>query len=275
MGSFWGEFSVLYAGALLGSAALIPYVARLIRASGKPLKLSPSVLLLLSFVQNALLFAVVVAMGVFAAHAVGRGAPFVVDLLAGRFPAQQAARVLSLAVGLGGLAGLFLLAADLALLPRLPAFLDLARKTSLLENFLASFYGGINEEFLTRLLGVSGIAWLLSSGWRAAGPAATDGMAWSAIVIMAVVFGLGHLPAARAVAGRITSLIVARALILNGAIAVLCGWLFWRFGIEAAVLAHFTADIVYHVGGTALLRASDRFHLLKWIPPPATPRCSE
>lgn len=68
--------------------------------------------------------------------------------------------------------------------------------------------------------------------------------------------GLGHLPATKAVVGTISRLILLRTLLLNAPIAVLCGWLFWRYGIEAAMLAHFTADIAYHVGGTTLLRAS-------------------
>ena len=50
---------------------------------------------------------------------------------------------------------------------------------------------------------------------------------------------------ALAIAGSITPLLVGRTLVLNGPIALICGWLFWRFGIEAATAAHFTADIIY------------------------------
>jgi membrane protease YdiL (CAAX protease family) len=76
---------------------------------------------------------------------------------------------------------------------------------------------------------------------------------WIAIAVMAVLVGLGHLPATKRLAGRITPLLLTRALLLNGVIGILCGWLFWRSGLEAAVLAHFSADIVYHVGGTVLI----------------------
>jgi hypothetical protein len=155
-------------------------------------------------------------------------------------------------------------------LPRLPALLDLARKSSLWENFSASFYGGINEELLTRLLGVSGLAWLLSLGWRP-GAHPTPAVFWAAIVVMAILFGLGHLPATKAVAGRITPLLLTRALALNGPIAILCGWLFWRYGVEAAIVAHLAADLVYHVGGTALLQANDRRRFLSWFPPAEAP----
>jgi hypothetical protein len=135
------------------------------------------------------------------------------------------------------------------------------------ENFTASFYGGLNEELLFRLLGLSGMAWLLSRVWHTPLGRLTDATLWSANVIMAVVFGLGRLPAALAITGSITPLLIGRTLVLNVPIGLICGWLLWRFGIEAAIVAHFTADIVYHVGGTLLLRANDHFGVLPWFPP--------
>jgi hypothetical protein len=54
--------------------------------------------------------------------------------------------------------------------------------------------------------------------------------------------------------GSISPFIVARTLLLNTPVALICGWLFWNFGFEAAILAHFSADIVYHVVGTVILQ---------------------
>ena len=239
-GVAWAKFAILYAGALFGAVAVLPYSLRLIEQSG--LSISPSRFLLLSLAQNAVLFAVVVALGLLAARAVGLGAPYLEAALGGRAPDHPVKDMLMWSIGLGAAGGLFLLAFDLFLIPRLPALLDLARKTSLWENFTASFYGGLNEELLFRLLGLSATAWLLSRVWASGGP--TDTALWVANMIMAVLFGLGHLPAARAVMGSITPLLVGRALALNTPIALICGWLFWRFGIEAAIVAHFTADLV-------------------------------
>jgi hypothetical protein len=158
-------------------------------------------------------------------------------------------------------AGLLLTAADLIFLPHLPKLLKLARETSLLANFSASFYGGINEELLTRLLGVSALTWLLQR-------VLPIGLAaWGAIAVMALIFALGHLPATRAVEGKITPLLLGRTIGLNTPLAVACGWFFWRFGIEVAIAAHLVADLVYHVGGTALLRANDRHGFLPGLPP--------
>jgi membrane protease YdiL (CAAX protease family) len=42
--------------------------------------------------------------------------------------------------------------------------------------------------------------------------------------------------------------------LLNAPVGLVCAWLFWTYGIEAAIIAHFCVDIVYHVCGAAVLR---------------------
>ena len=78
--------------------------------------------------------------------------------------------------------------------------------------------------------------------------------------------GLGapYLEAAVAANGSMPALalMLARTLLLNAPIGLLCGWLFWRYGLEAAIVAHFSADIVYPVGGTILLRLIDHYHFV-------------
>ena len=69
---------------------------------------------------------------------------------------------------------------------------------------------------------------------------------WAANILAAVLFGLSHLPATAELVA-ITPLVVLRAVLLNGIVGVLAGWLFYRRGIEMAMLCHFTADFVLHV----------------------------
>ena len=235
---------------------------------------SPSRFLLLSFAQNAVLFCVVLALGLLAARAVGLGAPYLEAALGGPAPDRSPGEMLVWSLGLGGVGGALLLTIDLILIPHLPALLALARKTSLWENLTASIYGGLNEELLFRLLGLSGMAWLLSRLWRTPSGHPTSATLWSANVIMAVVFALGHLPGTLAITGSITPLLVGRTLILNVPIGLICGWLLWGFGIEAAIAAHFTADVVYHVGGTLLLRANNRFGVRRGFRPRALKKAS-
>ena len=254
---FWSEFAILLTAALLGSLAIIPYSLRLL-ASGqrKPLKFSLPTLLLLSFLQTAVLSALAIGVGLLAAHAIGLGAPYIEATLASNGSIQTVVQMLPPAIGLGVLGGAVLLVLDLFFLRYWPQKLvDFAQRATLWENFLASFYGGLNEEFFMRLFGISVLAWLLSRVWYTPTGLPTNAVFWTANVIIAVLFGLGHLPATKNLLGSIPPLMLARTLLLNAPIGLICAWLFWTFGIEAAVLAHLFADIVYHVAGTTVLRS--------------------
>src|SRR5262249_8347705 len=145
---------------------------------------------------------------------------------------------LGIALVFGIVSGAILLIADLFFLPYWPQpLIDTAKKTTLMENFLASFYGGINEEILMRLFLFSTLVWLSSYVVHA-----SAFVFWSINVAVTILFGLGHLPALKQAVGTLPRLMIIRSLLLNAPIGLVCGWLFWTYGIEAAMLAHFSAD---------------------------------
>ena len=114
------------------------------------------------------------------------------------------------------------------------------------KGVLASFYGGIGEEILLRLFVMTLLTWLV---WRVvhrrALPVRTAAY-WIGIIGAALLFGAGHLPAAAAV-WPLTTVVIARTLLLNGIAGIATGWLYWKYGLEYAMVAHFSADIVLHV----------------------------
>jgi hypothetical protein len=117
---------------------------------------------------------------------------------------------------------------------------------------LRVLYGGITEELLLRWGFMSLVVWLLWTVSRvirrrraASGdgtspptaPAPTSTVVWAGIVVAAVVFGAGHLPALFAL-GPTSLPVVARTVLLNAILGVGFGWLFWRRSLEAAMLGH-------------------------------------
>lgn len=72
-----------------------------------------------------------------------------------------------------------------------------------------------------------------------------SGAAWIAVVVAAAAFAAGHLPALAAVVEP-TAPIVARTPGLNLLAGLVHGWLFWRRGLETAMLSHAAT----HVGFT-------------------------
>lgn len=244
---FWPEFTVLFIASLIGSAAVLPYSLRLL-PQDKPLRFSKSVLFLLALLQGAIIFALVTGFGLWISHRIGLGSPYVESWLSGMAAPQATGLLIALVMGI--IVGAVLLAADFGFLPYWPqALRDMTLKTTLPENFLASLYGGINEELLVRLFGFSLVSWLLLFVFHQ-----TIVVFWIANIITTILFGLGHLPALKGLLGTVPRTMIVRSLLLNAPVGLVCGWLFWTYGIEAAMVAHFSADIVYHVFGTVVLR---------------------
>ena len=111
------------------------------------------------------------------------------------------------------------------------------------------FYGGITEEIMLRWGALSFFAW---AAWRLlqrGGGTPSRVVMWTAIALAALLFGMAHLPAAAALA-PLDSVLVLRVVSLNALAGLFFGWLFWRYHLEAAMLAHASA----HVG----------FALLAW-----------
>lgn len=110
-------------------------------------------------------------------------------------------------------------------------------------------YGGLSEEILMRWGVTASLVWALSRLPRQTDPR-TLPKTWTYVVAMVVaglLFGLGHLPALSQQVDLTTALVV-RTVTLNLLASLVYGWLFWRSGLEAAMLAHAGS----HVGLTLM-----------------------
>ncbi|GED71655.1 abortive infection protein [Brevibacillus reuszeri] len=106
------------------------------------------------------------------------------------------------------------------------------------------FYGGIVEELMLRLGLMTLFVWLF---YRLFGKKTRSWMYIVAILLTSVLFGLGHLPATIQAFGELTSLLVIRAILLNALGGILFGWLYWKKGLEYAMIAHMAGDLMLHV----------------------------
>jgi len=111
---------------------------------------------------------------------------------------------------------------------------------------LASFYGGIGEEVLLRLFLVSLFVWITFKIKKDENGNPTVLGIWLSIILAAVFFGLGHLPATAQIT-KLTGIVIIRAVVLNGIGGIIFGRLYWKKGLESAIIAHFSTDIVLHV----------------------------
>ena len=235
----------LVLAASISGLLLIPYSLEFAGLSLPPL---PEFLVpvLLAFIQYAVMFGVLAFLGLWISKKIGLEPT---PVLSGK---TQLKEHLTLAVVSGIAAGVGIVLLDL-LLDFLFVFPDIGPGTGApgaFVGFLASFYGGIAEEVLLRLFFVPFLCLLIIGAMKLPGYAKswkyTDNIVWVSVVIAAIVFGLAHLPGT-AVIMAITPAVILRAVLLNGIGGVVFGWLFFRKGLEFAMISHFSLDIVLHV----------------------------
>jgi len=110
---------------------------------------------------------------------------------------------------------------------------------------LASLYGAINEEVLLRLFLFTLVYFLFRKLCKFNNQRRIYFL-WITNILVALVFGLGHLPALFGLTTP-TSFDIFRVMLLNGIPGVVFGYLFWTRGLWAAMAAHFVTDLMIHV----------------------------
>jgi hypothetical protein len=115
-----------------------------------------------------------------------------------------------------------------------------------LYGFLAAFSAGITEETLYRLFGLSLVAWLGGLFLHHSDGRPKLLIFWIANILFALGFGVAHLPKVVAMGWPINGLVITYTLVLNAIGGLTFGWLFWTFGLESAILAHFFADVIMY-----------------------------
>lgn len=252
----WRVFSILFAAGLIGVLAVLPLISDIVNTiplAERGPSLPMPLIVVLALVQNGLLLAVAITSGLMLSARVGLTMPLVQAWADGK-PAPAYGGVALRACGLGAAAGAALVAVELVFfLPYLSApmraYFDIPVWKRLLSGVV---YGGITEELLMRLFLLSLVVWLLARWWRTPAGRPAAGAFWTAIVLVALIFGLGHLPATSLMA-PLTVPLVVRALVLNGIAGIAFGYLCWRHGLEAAMLGHMSAHLVMQVPGVTLI----------------------
>lgn len=142
---------------------------------------------------------------------------------------------------IGGIIGGFLLVVITQFfIPYLPnEFLEIQEKfkPSLLGRFL---YGGITEEILMRFGFMSFLVWLFVTVFKSTNPI----VYWTAILIAAFFFALGHFPLVFQLVENPSMLLLSYILIGNITGGIVFGWLYWKKGLESAMIGHIFAHVV-------------------------------
>jgi hypothetical protein len=200
----------------------------------------------------AIVLAGVVASGLLLQEANGLPEPLLKWQEPSRIPRHPAMQGLAFAALIGTGLGIVMLAVIRFLLaPALPQFqvrFAAEGRLPIWQRSLIAFDSAVLEELLFRLLLLSLLAWLLSRRWKSPAGRTTMKSLWLANVLVALGFGMMHLPQWAAVT-RLTPALSLIVVLLNSVGAITFGCLFFTRGIGAAMVAHLAADVILHVIG--------------------------
>lgn len=206
---------------------------------------SPLYMVIATVVIVSVLTIPLAGLGLWLGGRVGLGAPLLTDLIERRPGARERlSRDAKLAVPLGLGIGVVLALLRMVMVPYLPPELTGLEHPGALAGLLGSAGAAVAEETWLRLGLMTLLAWPVA---RLLGHSEIRPMvAWPANVLAALAFGLIHLPQLAGF-GADTPTAIVGTLVGNGIVGLVCGWLYWRRSLVAAILAHFAVDVVLHV----------------------------
>ena len=244
-------FVILWLAGLTGVLSLLlidldALIAILPVPAGTEIPTITPALKLLSLVQPAVILSVAVLVGVVLASKVGLSSP-VAEAAASGGDSVSAFKPQIIPGIVGGLAGgvsLVLIATALKpfLSPEVLARLGEYGKILPLPTRL--LYGGIIEELLLRWGLMTLLVWAAWRLFQKGQDRPKSAYFVGAILISSVVFAIAHLPVAFMLFPEMTLALTIFVIVGNSAFGLIAGYLYWKEGLESAMLAHMLAHIV-------------------------------
>lgn len=201
---------------------------------------SPVQVKLLLLINPAFLLLGAVIIGTLFHQKVGLRVPILENAIAKNGHQTDVISLIKYGVIGGIIGGILVLIIGYIFNPILPAeFKELGEKLkpSLAARFL---YGGITEEILVRYGIMTFLIWILSKIFKEKPPF----IYWLGILIAAIIFALGHFPIAYQAVGNPSTLLLIFILIGNSIGGIIFGWLYWKRGLESAIVGHIFLHII-------------------------------
>ncbi|MFL6467038.1 MAG: type II CAAX prenyl endopeptidase Rce1 family protein [Pyrinomonadaceae bacterium] len=202
---------------------------------------------ILAVIQPGVLMTLAVLIGVWLAPKVGLHSP-AVEAIADNKPFLPVLRPQIMpAIIAGLLSGVAIVACWLLVKPFLTAeFIARAEAFNVMMPPITRFlYGGFTEEVLLRWGVMTLFVWGL---WKILGRSSESSPRpiWFVIGIVAsaLLFGAGHLPIASALSGGLTVPLTIYVITANSIFGIVAGFLYWKRGLESAILAHILVHVV-------------------------------
>lgn len=193
----------------------------------------------LILINPTLILAIAVAIGTLLHEKVNLEVPIIKSIITKNRNFDLKQILLFGAVG-GIIAGTLISAGSQIFAPYIPnELLELTENIhiNLANRFL---YGGLTEEILMRFGFMTLVVWLISIIFKSK----STKIYWIGIVISSIIFALGHFPIVFKTVSNPSTILLTYVIVGNSIGGLFFGWLYWKKGLEAAMVAHIFTHIV-------------------------------
>lgn len=123
-----------------------------------------------------------------------------------------------------------------------------------LYGIMISISAGISEETLFRFFLLQVFIWLGMFLIKGEYVKSARLLFWTANLLSGVIFGIAHISNLAVIGAEINFSTIIFTITLNLIAGMSFGYLFFRYGLLSAMIAHFSTDIILHVIGPSLMQ---------------------
>ncbi|EHP87896.1 CPBP family intramembrane glutamic endopeptidase [Methanotorris formicicus] len=223
----WKRFLILYISSIFGLFMVLLYVVGSSLNFGFPFTVLVMAQSLGALVGNAVLYVGAILLGLYCSKKMG-------FRVLGKINIKEVIFSMKIGLFLGVILGAISTIAEYSMILNLRS---MSTHLTICGMFL-SVYGGINEEVIFRLFLMGSFAYLLSElGIKRAVEVS--------LVTSPILFAIGHTPVSMEFISKKT--IMSMLFVSNFIFGLVFGYIYWKKGLEYAMVSHFSLDFVLYV----------------------------
>ncbi|TGC09515.1 CPBP family glutamic-type intramembrane protease [Methanolobus halotolerans] len=236
-------FWLLFMAAEFSMIAAVPYAVSISGDAIYDFGVSLPMILATQFAQGTGLLIVSILTGIFLGKKIGLGTPVLESLFEGRGLPASFHSTVKLSVILGVFAGTLIFVTDRFVFSIFVEPLTVFLASPLLwQRFLYSFYAGIVEEIILRFFLVTLLIWISWKIKRTSENLPTNTGVWLSVLITSLLYSIGYISSLSA--SEYPDLMLTLGItVLSLITGSIFGWLYWKKGLEASIIANLTASL--------------------------------
>lgn len=246
------KFKLGFALFILGSLGVLSMLTVQIPLGDLPKavtdRFTPQEIQLLTLINPLLLMVIGILIGTALHDKVNLKIPTIKALLKTEVPLISFGEQLKAGITFGIVAGLLITVIAAFFQSFLPAeFIALGSKMQI-TTAARLLYGGLTEELLMRYGFMTLVVWIVFKISKNL----NNSTYYTGIFMSSLLFAVGHLPVVFNSVSDPSVMLISYIILGNATAGILFGWLYWKKGLEAAMIAHMMAHVIMIAGENLL-----------------------